>query len=106
MTILLKMLAYRSNGKIIQDNIILCLARDSLHCGPMWPLFHCSDSLYHDTECPCECAHVHDRIMRLERDNAEMKKRFCSAQADIERLENENLKFQADAKIVSRNIQE
>ena len=44
--------------------------------------------------------------MRLEREKVEMKEWFRSAQADIERLENENLKFQADAKIVSRNIQE
>ena len=44
--------------------------------------------------------------MRLEGDNAEIKGRVCSAHADIGRLENENHKFQADAKNVSRNIQE
>jgi chromosome segregation ATPase len=44
--------------------------------------------------------------MRLERDNVEIKKWFHSAQADIERLENENHKFQADANNDSRNIQE
>ena len=44
--------------------------------------------------------------MQLERDNAVMKERFCSAQAEIEKLENENHEFQADAENDSRKIQE
>ena len=44
--------------------------------------------------------------MQLERDNAVMKERFCSAQAEIEKHENENHKFRADAENDSRKIQE